>query len=285
MEIRARIPSLFIRLSRQRPHFQSRLLIKVTRIYSQTMSSQRDINAVLDTHTTLDPSQREISHPPKSYTYYHAGPLFTVAELHTNTLLSQAIQRTSSGKFIPILPQDLEQRDLSPHAIRDEDLRALLSCDLAMFTYDGAELDAGTVVEFMVAKMADIPAVILRSDFRGAGDQGSTGDPWNLMSSSWPRTVGVSVDSMVEYKSALATSMGDSQAVINPGELMVDRVAQKVVDAFDKVLQEPPRMPKELRESVYRWLALMPGFRDGSNQQNVETFLGLCRQKQAKGLL
>jgi hypothetical protein len=153
-----------------------------------------------------------------------------------------------------------------------------------MFTYDGAELDAGTVVEFMVAKVADIPAIILRSDFRGAGDQGSTGDPWNLMSSSWPRTVGVSINSMVEYKSALATGLGNSEAV-NPGELMVDRVAQKVVDAFEKVLKEPPRMPKELRESVYQWLALMPGFRDGSNQQNVKTFLGLCRQKQANGLL
>lgn len=217
-----------------------------------------DITAILDTHTTVDPS---ISHPPQSYTYYHAGPLFTLAELHTNTLLSQAIHAKSKGKFIPVLPQDLEQRDLSPHSIRDEDLRALLSCDLAMFTYDGAELDAGTVVEYMVAKMADIPAVILRSDFRGAGDQGGTGDAWNLMSSRWPRTVGVSVDAMVEYKSALARHMHEPATATptNPGSSMIDEVAQKVVDGFEKVLNEPPRLPKELRESVYQWLALMPG--------------------------
>ncbi|KIV81929.1 hypothetical protein PV11_04076 [Exophiala sideris] len=248
------------------------------------MSGQRDVSMVLETHTTLDPSQKDISDPPKSYTYYHAGPLFTMAELHTNTLLSQAIRRQSSGKFIGILPQDLEQRDQSPHSIRDEDLRALLSCDLGLFTYDGAELDAGTVVEYMVAKMADIPAVILRSDFRGSGDQGSTGDDWNLMSSNWPRTVGVSVNSLVEYKSALAKSMVGSEAA-NPGEAVVDQTAQRVIDAFEKVLQEPPRLPKELRENVYQWLAIMPGLRDGSDQQNVETFLKICGQKQASGLL
>jgi nucleoside 2-deoxyribosyltransferase len=144
--------------------------------------------------TAIDSKNPPSSAPPKSYTYYHAGPLFTIAELHTNVLLSRAINTHSSGKFVPILPQDLEQRDLSPHSIRDEDLRALLSCDLALFTYDGSELDAGTVVEYMVAKMADVPAVILRTDFRGAGDQAGKGDSWNLMSSNWPRSVGERVD-------------------------------------------------------------------------------------------
>ncbi|KIW11149.1 hypothetical protein PV08_10449 [Exophiala spinifera] len=244
-----------------------------------------DTAAILDTHTDVDPS---ISHPPQSYTYYHAGPLFTLAELHTNTLLSQAIHTKSQGKFIPVLPQDLEQRDLSPHSIRDEDLRALLSCDLAMFTYDGAELDAGTVVEYMVAKMADIPAVILRSDFRGAGDQGGTGDAWNLMSSCWPRTVGVSVDAMVEYKSALARSMHQAGAAAkgtDPASSMIDEVAQRVVDGFEKVLNEPPRLPKELRESVYQWLAIMPGFKNGGDEQNAKLLAKLCQDKQAKGLL
>lgn len=246
-----------------------------------------DTTAILDTHTTLDPS---ISHPPQSYTYYHAGPLFTLAELHTNRLLSQAIHQKSQGRFIPVLPQDLEQRDLSPHSIRDEDLRALVTCDLALFTYDGAELDAGTVVEYMVAKMADIPAVILRSDFRGAGDQGgggTGGDSWNLMSSNWPRTVGVSVDAMVEYKSALARSMHEvaDATPTNPGSSMIDEVAQKVVDGFEKVLNEPPRLPKELRGSVYQWLALMPGFKKGGDDQNAQLLTKLCQDKESKGLL
>jgi len=248
------------------------------------MSEPTESQSILATHTSLDPSQQEISHPPKSYTYYHAGPLFTIAELHNNILLSRAIEKRSSGKFIPVLPQDLEQRDLSPHSIRDEDLRALLSCDMAMFTYDGTELDAGTVVEYMVSKMADIPTVILRSDIRGAGDQGAKGDSWNLMSSSWPRTVGVSVDALLNYKAALAKSTSEGNGV-PPGEYMIEDVAQKVIDAFEEVLKQPPVLPKELRASVYHWLALMPGFKEGGDQHNVEMLAQVCKDKQAKGLL
>ncbi|KAF2163610.1 hypothetical protein M409DRAFT_68505 [Zasmidium cellare ATCC 36951] len=131
----------------------------------------------------------------KNLTYYHAGPLFTVADLHMNVLLSQEINRASGGKYRPLLPQDLEQRgNVTPQNIRDKDIRALLSCDLALFTYDGAELDSGTVVEFMIAKFADIPSVILRTDFRGGGDQkseDSPGQPWNLMSSESTYTDGL----------------------------------------------------------------------------------------------
>ncbi|EXJ84960.1 hypothetical protein A1O3_05635 [Capronia epimyces CBS 606.96] len=248
------------------------------------MSEQSTTPSVLDAHTSLDPSQRTISHPPQTYTYYHAGPLFTIAELHNNVLLSQAINKQSSGKFIPILPQDLEQRDLSPHSIRDQDICALLSSDLALFTYDGAELDAGTVVEYMVSKMADVPTVILRTDFRGAGDQGTTGDPWNLMSSCWPRTVGVTVNAMLAYKASLSKALDQGQET-TAGEHMIEAVAQKVIDGFEQVLKEPPRLPKELREGVYQWLALMPGFKYDSDQHNTEAFLKLCKEKQLKGLL
>ena len=224
--------------------------------------------------------------PPKTiYSYYHAGPLFTLAELHTNTLLAGAIQTLSSGKFIPVLPQDLEPRDLSPHTIRDTDLNTLIACDLALFTYDGAELDAGTVVEYMFAKMADIPSVILRTDFRGAGDQTShSGDPWNLMSSNWPRSVSVVVDSMESYKRNLGAGR-------NAGGGMMEEVARKVVDGFERVLKGEPRLPKESRASVYQWLALMPGFKNGKSKgsegekANIEGFQKMCEHKVAKGLL
>jgi nucleoside 2-deoxyribosyltransferase len=248
------------------------------------MAESGDIQSTLHTHTTTDPSQHNISQPPTSYTYYHAGPLFTLAELHTNVLLSQAINSASSGRFIGILPQDLEQRDASPHSIRDEDLRALLSCDLALFTYDGVELDAGTVVEYMVAKMADIPTIILRTDFRGAGDQGKEGDSWNLMSSNWPRTIGITINAMVEYKAGLAKAMAEGKEV-NAGEYMIKDVAARIVEGFEQVIKQPQRLPKELRESVFQWIALMPGFKAGSDQENIETLSKLCKDKSSKGLL
>lgn len=70
---------------------------------------------------------------------------------------------------------------------------------MALFNFDGAELDSGTVVEFVIAKFADIPAVLLRTDFRRGGD--SHRDPWNLMVSDWPRTEKVIIHSMELYQS------------------------------------------------------------------------------------
>lgn len=257
------------------------------------MQSTSTSSAVLNVTTT--PPQESTSTPVTSYTYYHAGPLFTLGELHTNTLLSRAIKSESNARFIPLLPQDLEQRDRSPHAIRDQDIITLLSADLALFVYDGTELDSGTVVEFMVAKMADIPAVILRTDFRGAGDQameceGEGGDPWNLMCGYYPRMEKVIVNSILAYKTGLATAMRSGR-VSGPdvpllaGELMLDEVAREVIQAFERVLQRPAALPADLRESVYKWLGIMPGFRDGMVEGNEEAMLTLCREKAEKGLL
>lgn len=231
-------------------------------------------NAVLDTQAPPSAS----SGNQQSYTYYHAGPLFTIADLHTNVLLSKAINQHSASKFLPVLPQDLEQRgNVTPQNIRDKDIRALLSCDLALFTYDGSELDSGTVVEFMIAKMTDVPAVILRSDFRGGGDQ-SGGQPWNLMSSFWPRTEAVVVDAMLGYKQSLADGVGSA------GETLIETTAKQCVAAMEEALKKPSRMPKELRESVYRWIALMPGYAEGEDQKDVAETLQLLQAKEQKGL-
>ena len=153
----------------------------------------------------------------------------------------------------------------------------------------------------MFAKMEDIPRVILRTDFRGSGDQGEKGDSWNLMSSNWPRTVGVSVDAMVGYKTSLARALGanagkdstEKDQKRTAGESMIDDVARKVVDGFESVLKEKPRLSKELRGSVYQWLALMPGFKNSlegnggsaGERHNLEAITKLGEEKAAKGLL
>jgi nucleoside 2-deoxyribosyltransferase len=270
----------------------------------------------------------------KQYTYYHAGPLFTLADLTTNIALSTLINQISQNRFQPVLPQDLEPRPIpsqssatsatthpssappTPHTIRDTDLQALLTCDLALFIYDGAELDAGTVVEYMYAKAADIPSVILRTDFRGAGDQATlsddTGKPvdkWNLMSSNWPRTVSVSVDSMVGYKEGLvarprsASGQTTSPSVLAAaGEEKVPRnfraaegllhaTAEKVVKAMEEVVSRPPRLKPELRAAVFEWLAIMPGFKAAGGEGGdadadaVRWAKDLMEAKVANGLL
>ncbi len=87
-----------------------------------------------------------------------------------NVALAQAIKHVSNGRYEAVLPQDLEVTNKRGKAIRDFDILTLLSCDLALFHFDGTELDSGTVAEFMLAKFADIPTVLLRTDFRKAGD-------------------------------------------------------------------------------------------------------------------
>ncbi|HAE34107.1 MAG TPA: hypothetical protein DCF86_09670, partial [Dehalococcoidia bacterium] len=109
------------------------------------------------------------------YTIYFAGALFDHKELIGNAILASYINEISDGKYRCILPQDLEQSTNRAVDIRNQDLSYVLACDLAIFNFDGAELDSGTVVEFLYAKTLDIPSVIIRSDFRGSGDQSREG--------------------------------------------------------------------------------------------------------------
>jgi nucleoside 2-deoxyribosyltransferase len=143
--------------------------------------------------------------------YYFGGELFNLKHLLGNVALAQAIKRVSDGKYEAVLPQDLEVSKKRGKAIRDVDILALISCDLALFHFDGTELDSGTVAEFMLAKFADIPTVLLRTDFRKAGD--SPHDPWNLMLSDYPRTEKVILNGMEVYTAARNTATGSDNEV------------------------------------------------------------------------
>jgi Nucleoside 2-deoxyribosyltransferase len=202
----------------------------------------------------------------RSSTVYFGSELFTLKHLIGNAYLAEAIYEKSHGRYLCELPQDFEPRGSTPRAVRDQDLRALVACDLALFNFDGSELDSGTVVEFMFAKFADIPSVILRSDLRAAGD---SSDPWNLMASFYPRTVNVVVPSLLSYKAILKRRHRRLEEVIRlagqhssaDAQTMCDEIAAQCVRALDRVREMEPVMPKHLREEVYNWLALLPGLR------------------------
>ncbi len=231
---------------------------------------------------------------PQTYSVYFGGELFSTKHLLGNAVLADAIRRRSGGRFLPLLPQVLEQRDTTAQAIRDQDIRALLACDLGLFHYDGPELDAGTVVEFMFAKFADIPAVLLRTDFRGSGELSISGEPWNLMTSFYPRTVSVVLDAMSIYHRHLVRPSGplfagveqetDGPASLSAAQKMIEQTADAVIAALDRLLAMPPVLPAPLREPVYEWLATMPGFKTAQDEIAPE-LLARCAQKQARGLL
>ena len=225
----------------------------------------------------------------RSYTVYFGSELFSAKHLIGNAYLAEAIYEKSHGKYLCMLPQDFEPRGKTARTIRDQDIRALLNCDLGLFNYDGAELDAGTVIGFMLAKFADIPAVILRSDIR-AGGNGP--DPWNLLSSFYPRTVSVLVNSVAGYKTIMKRRHRRLDEVIRlagqhssaDAQTLCEQIATQCVLAFDRVLRLEPVMPKHLREEVYNWLALMPGLR-GKEKVLRKEFERILETKVKKELL
>jgi hypothetical protein len=204
---------------------------------------------------------------------YFAGELFSAKDLAGNARLATAIQRQAKGEISCVLPQTLENREQGPHYIRDEDLETLVTADLALFNFDGCEIDSGTVVEFMVAKFADLPALVLRTDFRRGGDQGE--DPWNLMLSFYPRTSVCCLDSMAFYKEALSRGLDPLAA----SELMLDQIAAKVVPELYSLARLEPILPVASAEPVYDWITRFPGFRSPETATRIRQALALRRRR------
>ena len=186
---------------------------------------------------------------------YFAGDLFDHKHLVGNALLAQQIEKVSNGRYKCVLPQNNEIPSDRTNQIRDLDLQNVLSCDVAIFNFDGTDLDSGTVVEFCYAKMVDVPSVQFRSDFRLAGDQSADGDPWNLMASGFPRTKKVALNSMAllrEFKrDTLIEQIADYHAAI----------AQKIIDALDEVCSRESlfKGDKEKAKAVYKWATISAG--------------------------
>jgi nucleoside 2-deoxyribosyltransferase len=201
----------------------------------------------------------------RSLTVFFAGELFNLKHLIGNAYLAEAIYEKSHGRYLCALPQDFDPRGTAPRAVRDHHIRSLVGCDLALFSFDGADLDSGTLAEFMLAKFADIPSVILRSDRRGP----SAGQAWNLMASFYPRTAVLTLDGPGTYKKMLKKRHRRLDQVIRlagqhssaDAQRTCDEVAAAVVRALDRVRELPPVMPRHLREECYNWLSLLPGLR------------------------
>lgn len=213
----------------------------------------------------------------RNYTVYFAGELFSLKHLIGNAWLAEAIYEKSHGRFRCVLPQDFaELRGRSRQAIRDANLRALLECDLGLFNFDGADLDSGTVVEFMVAKFADIPSVLLRTDVRSAGDQRS--EPWNLMASCFPRTATAIVPGLFEYRGVLQRRQRRVDHALHlagqhssaAAQLVCERIASQCVRSFERVMSAEPVLPRHLREEAYQWLSLATGLRGKQKELRKE---------------
>lgn len=158
------------------------------------------------------------------YKIYFAGDLFDHKHLTGNIALSQVIAKLSHNRYTCVLPQDWEgESALSAIEIRNRDIKTIIEADLVLFNFDGTDLDSGTVVEFILAKMLDIPAVLLRTDCRNGGYL--HGDDWNLMVSGYPRCITVKCPALLVYNKIGLEETHKTMAV-------------SIIEAFEKVLAQ-----------------------------------------------
>lgn len=191
------------------------------------------------------------------FTIYFAGSLFNHKDLTGNALLAEYIQKCSDNKYRCCLPQNVEQHQTTALDIRNKDILKLIECDLGLFNFDGTELDAGVVVEFMLAKFLDMPTVILRSDFRTCGEKEVGGDDWNFMCSFYPRTRVVKFNAIISYQEAVEESQTLSEAIEN----YYSRIAPLIVESLDSVRTEKPLLKGDRKKlgALYQWALTFPG--------------------------
>ena len=208
---------------------------------------------------------------PKQNSVYFAGDLFNHKDLTGNLLLAEAIEKESSGRYICILPQHLEQSTSRSIDIRNNDLSKIVNSDLILVNFDGTDLDSGTVIEFLFAKALDVPAVILRSDFRSAGDQ-ERGDSWNLMCSGYPRTGKLTINAMSWYQDA----WGDGGGTASVLERFYRKLSKAIITEFENVEKEPSLFDnQQMLRNIYEWGLRFPGngFSDLFTEQELENIL------------
>lgn len=175
---------------------------------------------------------------------YFAGDLFDAKDLGGNLMLAMAIEKKSAGRYQIMLPQNGESEvvNRTSQTIRDADFELLYNCDIIIANFDGHDLDSGTVVEFCFAKMVDMPALLLRTDFRNSGDSTlPDGEPWNLMCSHYPRTKVLHINGMFRYHECRSLC-SDKQELLTQ---FYDSIAEDVVSALDEVIKEKSWLKKE----------------------------------------
>ena len=190
----------------------------------------------------------EVKRPLK---IYFAGDLFDSKDLGGNLLLAEAIERNSGAKYQVMLPHngECEVKERTSQSIRDADFELLFNCDVIVANFDGTDLDSGTVVEFCFSKMLDMPAVLLRTDFRDGGDHTlPDNSPWNLMCSHYPRTETLHINGMKLYHQCKQQNPAATDLLT----AYYNTIALQVIEALDRVTAEPPWLEKPRLMEQYK---------------------------------
>ncbi len=110
---------------------------------------------------------------------YFAGPLFTLAERHFNSLIGMYLVAAGHKVW---LPQDSEPPHKDANTGKNiflKDKEGVDWADVVVACMDGADPDSGTCWECGYAYGTGKPVIVFRTDFRADGDV--PGAPFNLM--------------------------------------------------------------------------------------------------------
>jgi predicted DCC family thiol-disulfide oxidoreductase YuxK len=112
------------------------------------------------------------------------------------------------------------------------------------------------------------------------------------MYSFYPRTEQILLDSLSLYRKfaqqrrlrLLDMHLLAGQHSSAAAQAVCEVIAAHAVRALDRVLREPPVMPKYVRAEVYAWLALLPGLRGPAKKLRKE-FENILERKIDRDLL
>jgi nucleoside 2-deoxyribosyltransferase len=116
---------------------------------------------------------------------YLAGPLFSTAERNFNSELAKLLRVKGHQVW---LPQEVEQRTMTPKQIFAKDVEGIDWADVVVANMDGPDPDSGTCWECGYAYRKK-PVVVFRTDFRGdreilgerPGVMKHNSEPYNFM--------------------------------------------------------------------------------------------------------
>jgi nucleoside 2-deoxyribosyltransferase len=184
---------------------------------------------------------------------YCAGVMSTLAARRHNTTLAKAIEEVSHGKYACVLPQDLHIEGKGHkqfnEAARNACLKAIFDTDGIVVNLDGKQPGTGTVVEFIVSRCLNKPAVLFKTDTKYKKDDTSPKltnyEPsFSLMLNHYPNTAAVRVSTDELYKRYKADN-----SLLPEYEL-----AKQIVAALDQL--DFTTTPKD----KLKWCASMFGF-------------------------
>jgi hypothetical protein len=207
------------------------------------------------------------------FSIYPGAPLFDLADRQINLLLLEhVLKQLGSEQYRLNLPQLFfdESTDaggsfnrFGTMHVKEVHLLKLCTSTLSLMRHDGSETDCGVAWEQAWAEMLCIPSVLIRSDFRLAGE-GHGKFQVNLMLAAGPETSLVEclpnvIDITLKYGGGIRSyekpiDLAALQMERHEFDKVVDAYASLIASAFENLRQLGPKLSVEQHIDALRVL-------------------------------